>query len=421
MEGNVQMKKEHYRMIIAGMLLMLGLGFPINGMGVFTVPVTRELGFTVAQFSIVSSCLSLIGIVSIPVLSKIMIPKIGLRKTAFIGGITGILGFIWLANSTSIWSFYLAASLIGLMLMVSTTMVAVPLINNWFHKKHGTVMGIVAATMGLSGVIVNAVVPSFVENNGFRGGYYLMAVFYGVAVLGGALLLRDKPEDLGTTAYGSEGTTIKEPNAAVTSNESTESVDSGMSYAEALRSPIFYLTAIAFISFTMVGTFTQQLQVFLVSTGIDIVQVGAMMSVASIAMIIAKIGMGSVSDRIGSISTYVGLIAIFTAAFVIFFSTSSPIILFIGLLMYYMCAGTPNVMHQLIALDLFGKKEFTAIWGLLAIAANIGLAIGNPILGLLYDLTGTYQLTIIVCIALMIITLVTFFLATHSKKSAPVR
>lgn len=64
------MKKEHYRMILAGMLLMLGLGFPINGMGVFTVPVTKALGFTVAQFSIVSSCLSLIGIVSIPVLSK---------------------------------------------------------------------------------------------------------------------------------------------------------------------------------------------------------------------------------------------------------------------------------------------------------------------------------------------------------------
>ena len=54
------MKKEHYRMVIAGMLLMLGLGIPINGMGVFTVPVTTALGFTVAQFSIVSSCLSLI-------------------------------------------------------------------------------------------------------------------------------------------------------------------------------------------------------------------------------------------------------------------------------------------------------------------------------------------------------------------------
>ena len=84
--------------------------------------------------------------------------------------------------------------------------------------------------------------------------------------------------------------------------------------------------------------------------------------------------------------------------------------------MYYVCAGTPNVMHQLIALDLFGKKDFTAIWGVLAVAANVGLAIGNPILGLMYDLTGTYQLTIMVCIALMIICFISFFLATHSKK-----
>lgn len=124
-------------------------------------------------------------------------------------------------------------------------------------KRHGTVMGIVAATMGLSGVIVNAVIPSFIENNGFRGGYYLMAVLYGAAVLGGALLLRDKPEDLGTTAYGHGETAIKEPNVTVSTNESSESVSSGMSYAEALRSPIFYFAAISFVTFTMVSTFTQ--------------------------------------------------------------------------------------------------------------------------------------------------------------------
>lgn len=412
------MRKEHYRIIIAGMLLMLGLGIPINGMGVFTVPVTGALGFTVAQFSIVSSCLSLIGIISIPVLSKTMMPKIGLRKTAFLGGITGILGFIWMANSTSIWSFYLSASLIGLMLMVSTTMVAVTMINNWFEKKHGTIMGIVVASMGLSNIIVNAVIPTFVENNGFRAGYYLMAVFYGVAVLGGALLLRDKPEDLGTTAYGKGDSIIKERNATMVTNESEESVPAGMTFSEALHSPVFYFASIAFVSFVMVSTFTQQLQVFLVSSGIDIVQVGAMMSMASVAMILSKIIMGTVSDKIGSTTTYVGLAIIFTGSFIIFFLTSSPAILFIALLMYYVCSGTPNVMHQLIALDLFGRKDFTAIWGVLSVAANIGLAIGNPILGLLYDLTGTYQLTIMVCIALMIVSMTFFFLAIRSKKKA---
>lgn len=412
------MRKEHYRIIIAGMLLMLGLGIPINGMGVFTVPVTEALGYTVAQFSIVSSCLSLIGIISIPVLSKTMMPKIGLRKTAFLGGITGILGFIWMANSTSIWSFYLSASLIGLMLMVSTTMVAVTMINNWFEKKHGTIMGIVVASMGLSNIIVNAVIPTFVENNGFRAGYYLMAVFYGVAVLGGALLLRDKPEDLGTTAYGKGDSIIKERNATMVTNESEESVPAGMTFSEALHSPVFYFASIAFVSFVMVSTFTQQLQVFLVSSGIDIVQVGAMMSMASVAMILSKIIMGTVSDKIGSTTTYVGLAIIFTGSFIIFFLTSSPAILFIALLMYYVCSGTPNVMHQLIALDLFGRKDFTAIWGVLSVAANIGLAIGNPILGLLYDLTGTYQLTIMVCIALMIVSMTFFFLAIRSKKKA---
>lgn len=132
----------------------------------------------------------------------------------------------------------------------------------------------------------------------------------------------------------------------------------GLTFAEAVRSPMFNFAAIAFISFVMVSTFTQQLQVFLVSTGINIVQVDAKM-------------------------TYTGL--------AIIFSTSSPI--------------------DYIRFNW--KKNFTAIWGMLTVAANIGLAIGNPILGLLYDLTGTYQLTITVCIALMIICLIFFSINTR--------
>ena len=60
---------------------------------------------------------------------------------------------------------------------------------------------------------------------------------------------------------------------------------------------------------------------------------------------------------------------------------------------------------------LRGKKEFTAIWGILSTASSLGLALGGPLLGYFYDATGSYNMTIIVSIVFMVVYLASFFFA----------
>ena len=50
-----------------------------------------------------------------------------------------------------------------------------------------------------------------------------------------------------------------------------------------------------------------------------------------------------------------------------------------------------TVIPPLIASDMFGQKDFAKIMGVIVAINTAGYALGSPIMGLVYDLTGTYR------------------------------
>ena len=49
-----------------------------------------------------------------------------------------------------------------------------------------------------------------------------------------------------------------------------------------------------------------------------------------------------------------------------------------------------TIMLPLIAAELFGRKAYAHIMGLLVSFNTLGYAVGGPVINLFYDLTGTY-------------------------------
>ena len=400
------------------MLLMLGVGIPMNGLASFFKPVTEATGFSVSQFSLVGSFLNLTGIVAVPLVTKFLLPRIGLRKTSLLGGIFGALGFIMLANGKSLFAFYLAAIVIGTFMMSSTAIVAVTLVNNWFRKSHGLVMGLVAASIGLSTAITSAIVPSFIQNYGWEKGFLLLGGMYAVALFLGDLLI-EKPADVGMLPYGvTEDSLAAE--AEQSANDSSSVVikhkDTDMTYAQALRSPVFYLLALSFVCFAMISTFTQQIPIFFTTKGATDVQAGMVLSIAAIVMIASKIMMGIASDKLGATKAFYIFTIIYILAFCIFAATDNITVLTGAAMIYAVSTGVPAVMNQLVTFEVLGKKEFTAIWGILSTASSLGLALGGPLLGYFYDASGSYNTTIIVSIDFMVVCLASFFAAVTLRK-----
>ena len=276
-----------------------------------------------------------------------------------------------------------------------------------------------AASLGLSTAITSAIVPTFIQNYGWEKGFLLLGGMYAVALFLGAFLLIEKPADVGMLPYGvTEDSLAAEAEQATNDSSSvvTNHRDTDMTYAQALRSPVFYLLALSFVCFAMISTFTQQIPIFFTTKGATDVQAGMVLSMASIVMIASKIIMGIVTDKLGATKALYIFTTIYILAFCIFAATDNITILIGAAMIYAVSTGVPAVMNQLVTFEVLGKKEFTAIWGILSTASSLGLALGGPLLGYFYDTTGSYNMTIIVSIVFMVVCLASFFFAVTIRK-----
>jgi predicted MFS family arabinose efflux permease len=68
---------------------------------------------------------------------------------------------------------------------------------------------------------------------------------------------------------------------------------------------------------------------------------------------------------------------------------------------------------------MFGLKNFASLYGLLVVAASLGVAAGNPLYGMSFDKTGSYNLMLYVGIILMGITAVLVPIAIKLSAKLP--
>ena len=164
-----------------------------------------------------------------------------------------------------------------------------------------------AATIGLSTAITSAIAPTFIQNYGWEKGFLLLGGMYAVALFLGAFLLIEKPADVGMLPYGVTEDSLAAEAEQTTNNSSTAVIkhkDTDITYAQALRSPVFYLLALSSVSIAMISTFTQQIPNLFTTKGKTDVQAGMVLSIAAIVMIASKIIMGIASDKLGATKAF---------------------------------------------------------------------------------------------------------------------
>ena len=68
--------------------------------------------------------------------------------------------------------------------------------------------------------------------------------------------------------------------------------------------------------------------------------------------------------------------------------------------------GGFTALVSLMVAELFGLSSFGALFGIVFFAGAVGGAIGPPLAGRIFDVTGNYQLAFLICAAAGVIALV---------------
>lgn len=413
MQSNrIILRKLEYKWVIATacfLMIFTGLGFCSSAKSLYIAPITSALGFSRSAFSINDSCRYITTAVA-NIFFGTMVSKYGTKRLIGAGMICLIISSLLYSFATTLSLFYLGGIFLGLGFAWTTTTMVGVVINRWFKKNKGTVMGAVLAANGLGAALsIHITTPIiYQEGNpfGYQDSYHLVALILAVVAVIIMIFYKENPpvDDM-----------IEEDSDEV--NQKKEDWK-GFEYKILLKKPYFYgiILCVFLRMMTGLGGITTP---YFTDVGLDPAFVASSFSMMVLLLAICKFAIGFIYDRYGiKTATNICLVTGTLSTLVLFFVTNS----FVGkvLCFCYSVLGaiaTPleTVMLPIIALDIFGENNYNKTLGLLASVNTIGQALGTPIMNLAFDILKSYNISFVIALVSSLVILIVMNLSMRSS------
>lgn len=334
-----------------------------TGLSFFVGPVCEELGFGLGSFTVYYSLLTAAGTLATPFLGK-LVQKLGARPVIAVSAVWVSLGLVGFSVSEALWMFYLAAVFTGFFGTACVTLCASVIVQqNYSGAAASRLTGIVMAGSGVGGVAVSMLFPGLLEKLGWRVGYRMVALCWLI---------------LGFIAFG-----LLE-NHKMTGQKTEQG--SGMTHAEAIRDPRLWLLILTIFLLSAACGIQQQLPSVLGA------EAARKMSFFTAVLAIGKIAQGLLYGRLGPLRGGVIVVSLYACSF---FLLPLGGLVWIALGMLAVGMGSVTTLMPIVTRDLFGSREYAAIWGILSAVSNLGALIATPLFGAAFDLLGSYDAAMI--------------------------
>ncbi len=359
------------------------------GFSVFFLPITRDLGLTRTQASLVFSAARLEGGIEGPIAGWLT-DKFGPRSMLIIGNILCGVGFILLGVVVhSFWMLFVVWVLVvslGFQAGFFTAVVAT--MNNWFVRHRGKAISLIGSANRAGGFVWTPLLAVIVVNSGWRAGAVFAGIVILVVTLPLSLLFHRSPESRGLRPDGDpvDSEAPREPGIAPQSQPA--SVD--FTIREALRTPTFwYFAAAQFCRMASFGAITVHIIPMLVWKGQSEQGAAFMFSVIPLIGIPMTLVYGVLADRFSK-QMVIALSTLVSALGMIFLTFGDNVgFLYLFLALYGVGEAATPVMPALVG-DFFGRKSFATLRGIMNAVTVIGPFFAPVYAGWVFDTTQSY-------------------------------
>ena len=263
----------------------------IYGMGAFFRPITVQLGWTRAQYSVAAGLQRIEGSIASPVVG-LLVDRIGSRRIVFVGITLATIGMVLLSRMQSLFGFYSAYIVVALGM---SGVVGIPFMAaaaRWFNRRRGRAMGLMFSGATFSGVLIPVLVLS-IESLGWRDTMLISAA--GILVVGipAVLIVRDRPEPYG---YLPDGDAPVADDDQATGSAAAPP-QQGIRVADALRMRSFWVLTLIF-GLTSMGPsamFLHQIPYF-ESIGFSATAAGTTVATFTLLSGLGRVGAGFLMD-----------------------------------------------------------------------------------------------------------------------------
>ena len=389
-----------------------GFGAVINVLGVYLIPVTKELGVGVGTWLLWMSFFSVVLFLTLSLWGKWLQTK-NFNVVTTIAALLIIIPIFAFSFGTNVYWYWIFGTILGLGFACIATLVVPTLMGNWFDKKiRGRYLGIASAFTGIGTFIWSPVFTMLIQNIGWRNTYLVNGLIIALMLLPFTIFIfKFKPADKGLEPYGYDSNAIVDDNSIL---------KQGVPSSKAFKSAAFWFIIITIFCVSIGSGFNSNMVAMikeLVGGAMDpksTAMLGAsILSAAAIGNIIGKIVFGFIADKASIKTAFALYMILMLVSFVLFFlSRDSKVLLVAGF-----CFGTHNAIvsvgFPLVTRSVFGNKDYTKIFANLMTVNGLVGGFAATIIAFIYQLLGSYISAIVIAMVLVIVAFISIILACN--------
>ena len=326
-----------------------------------------------------------------------LMDRFGIKKTMI--GIVILLGgaCILFARVDSLVTLLIGFFLLRLLGQGGLSLLSGNIAAMWFREKLGSVTGIISSGFSISMAVIPAFFLYLINLKGWRTAYTWLGFLVWLIMLPILVLIfKNKPEDVGQVLDGGGEENLEIP------DQNTNSVYS-FTTKEARKTPAYWIMMINSALWAMIITavFFNLLSIFK-SFGISPGVAAATYTTYAVASLITQLLLGPVADR-GSLQYMIMACMAFLAAGVAVLALSvSPLLAHAYAVLIGISTGLIALIGGTIFARYFGLENLGKLRGGVLTAQVAGSSLGPFITGVIYDLTGSFQISLWIFVAILV-------------------
>lgn len=377
---------------------MIFTGMIYNPLSLYTAPILEAFPeFSRAQYALSLTLMSAVCAVANLFIGKLK-QLINLRGIVTLGGVLMSVGMFLYSRAGSLAMFYVAACVVGIAFAFLASAICGTIINTWFAKHTGLLVGLTVSLAGLGGTIFSPIVGGWIAAYGWRQAFVIATIVSVVCTVIMAVLFRSEPQTVGVKPmfFGEKGTEAKaaDPVFGVTLKQGMKTVN--------FWATIVVWLIIGIVVYSIMGI----ISVYVQDLGYSAADAGAAIAPMFTVNMIMPFIIGWLSDRI-HIKWLVALgLTMFTVACVILLTSPALGLVYVVSCLTGVGIATGRSTLPMVTRAVFGTKEYAGFIGVFVGVFSGGIAIGNYIIAAIYDAFGSYASAMYIYLPLMVIAIV---------------
>jgi MFS family permease len=356
--------------IVVGCVGMGGL----MSFGVFLQPMADSLGWSRAGIS-TGSTLAFLSMGVGGFLWGRMYDRYGARVVVLLGGLLLGLGLVLASQAQSL-PVFLAAY--GTVVGLAVGAVYVPLTAataSWFTRHRSLAVSLVSAGLALGTTLVAPFARWLIVTHDWRFAMLSLGLMAWAVIMPAALLLRSAPASTPSTIAPS-----------ATAPSTTETSRGAMTLAEALKTPVFWSLALANFAccaahsgpiFHMVS--------YAADCGVAPMTAATVLGAAGLAALSGRIACGLLADRMGAKRTLVACLILQAVAISLYLVARDLDTLYAVSMLFGFSYGGAMPLYAILVREYFPANIMGSVFGVVAMISTLGMALGPPVGGWLFD------------------------------------